>query len=104
MKLFQPFNVTPQMESNQPLSRDVLHEDLQILRHTLAAISDDVRRLSPFSAQAVERAIQDLDMARSELASDGEFPIVAEPTEGITRLPRPSDLQIAHASRRSFHA
>lgn len=60
-------HVTRWMESNHALSRDVLYEDLQILRHTLAAISDDVRQLSGFSAAAVERAIQDLDVAQSEL-------------------------------------
>jgi|GEM_PF-6413851 len=55
------------MESNHPRSREILHEDLQIIRHTLAAISADVRRLSPFSAEAVERAITDIDVARYAL-------------------------------------
>lgn len=81
MKLFQTFNVTPLMESNQPLTRDVLHEDLQILRHTLAAISDDVRRFSRFSADAVERAIQNLDQARDELVGEEEnFPAAEQIT------------------------
>ena len=66
------------MESNEPLSRDVLHEDLQILRHTLAAIADDVRRLSSFSAEAVERAIRDLDLARIALTGHRDQPPAAE--------------------------
>ncbi len=70
MKLFQNPNVTRLMESHHPFSREVLHEDLQILRYTLAAILDDVRTLSPRSADAVERAIQDLDRARRDLNDD----------------------------------
>lgn len=62
------------MESNHPYSREVLHEDLQILRYTLAAILDDVRRLSPRSADAVEKAIQDLDRARYDLENDDRNP------------------------------
>lgn len=62
------------MEPNHALTRDVLYEDLQILRHTLAAISNDVRQLSGFSGAAVERAIQDLDVAQYELLLADEMP------------------------------
>lgn len=61
------------MESNRPLSREILDEDLQILRHTLAAISDDVRRFSPRSAQAVNLALENLTVAHQEFSRSPEI-------------------------------
>ena len=82
------------MESNHPLSREVLHEDLQILRYTLAAISDDVRQHSPFSAEAVERAITDIDVARYAL-DGGDGPA------GKSKMDRPSRAHRNRAKKRT---
>lgn len=43
----------------------VLDEDLQIVRATLAAISDDVSRLSPQAGQAVSVAMEKIEEAHS---------------------------------------
>ena len=56
------------MESKRCLNREILDEDLQIVRCTLAAISDDVRRFSDRSADALERAMANLDVARQEFS------------------------------------
>lgn len=60
------------MEPNSPLTREILDEDLQILRHTLAAISNDVRRYSHRSADALETAVQNLEVAQQEFAQSTE--------------------------------
>jgi hypothetical protein len=44
----------------------VLDEDLQIVRATLASITDDLARLSPPASQAVNEAVEKLDQARAE--------------------------------------
>lgn len=44
----------------------VLDEDLQIVRATLASISDDVHRLSPQAGQAVFEALTKIDEAHAE--------------------------------------
>lgn len=49
-------------------SRQVLDEDLQIVRGTLAAITDDVRHLSPRAADAIRDALQRLDVAQQEIS------------------------------------
>jgi hypothetical protein len=54
--------------SAPPLDHDVLDEDLQIVRATLAAIADDVRRISRPAAEQVQEAIARLDRARREFS------------------------------------
>jgi hypothetical protein len=56
------------MDTQVPLTREILDEDLQIVRHTLVAISSDVRRYSSKSAQAVEEAVKKLEVAHQEFA------------------------------------
>lgn len=56
------------MESTRPLNREILEEDLQIMRFTLAAISDDVRQFSDRSADALENAMEQLAVAHQEFA------------------------------------
>jgi hypothetical protein len=48
------------------LSPQILDEDLQIVRATLASISDDVNRLSPHAGQAVHDALEKIDKAHAE--------------------------------------
>ena len=52
------------MDSDTPPRRQVLDEDLQIIRVTLATISDDIRSFSPEAAAAVQTALNELDHAR----------------------------------------
>ena len=52
------------MDTATPLSRQVLDEDLQIIRVTLATIADDIRLVSPKAAEAVQTALSQLDQAR----------------------------------------
>ncbi|HEU5079025.1 MAG TPA: hypothetical protein VFT72_07415 [Opitutaceae bacterium] len=56
------------MENDQPLARDILDEDLQILRHTLVAIAPDIRRYSGRSADALKEAVEKLELAQREFA------------------------------------
>jgi len=49
-----------------PLPPQVLDEDLQIVRATLASISSDVNRLSPNAGQAVNDALTKIDEAHAE--------------------------------------
>ncbi|WP_158305458.1 hypothetical protein [Opitutus terrae] len=44
----------------------VLDEDLQIVRATLASISDEVHRLSPVAGEAVSDALAKIDEAHEE--------------------------------------
>lgn len=44
----------------------VLDEDLQIVRATLASISDEVNRLSPHAGSAVHAALEKIDEAHEE--------------------------------------
>lgn len=50
------------------LNFQILDEDLQIVRGTLAAIKPEVRRFSGHAADAVEEALTKLDLARREFA------------------------------------
>jgi len=52
------------MDPDSPLKRQVLDEDLQIIRVTLATIADDVRSYSPEAAAAVKTALMELDHAQ----------------------------------------
>lgn len=56
------------MENDQPLTREILNEDLQILRHTLVAIAPDVRRFSGRSADALREAVEKLEIAQREFS------------------------------------
>jgi hypothetical protein len=60
------------MNSNTPLLREILDEDLQIVRGTLAAISDDVRSFSSRAADAIQDALVKLDCAQQEFARTRE--------------------------------
>ncbi len=44
----------------------ILDEDLQIVRATLASISDEVNRLSPHAGEAVHAALEKIDEAHDE--------------------------------------
>jgi hypothetical protein len=54
------------MDAQPSPSPQVLDEDLQIVRATLASISDDVNRLSPHAGQAVSDALIKIDEAHAE--------------------------------------
>jgi hypothetical protein len=57
-----------------PRQRQVLDEDLQIIRVTLATITGDVRRFSAGAADAIQEALAKLDQAQWEFsrAREGE--------------------------------
>jgi hypothetical protein len=56
------------MESSAlPLHRQILHEDLQIIRVTLATITGDIHRYCPEAATAIEGALSHLDRAQEAL-------------------------------------
>ncbi|PTY07376.1 hypothetical protein DB347_08735 [Opitutaceae bacterium EW11] len=50
------------------LSREVLDEDLQIVRVTLATLSPEICRFSKESAEAVRVAVEKIDEAREAFA------------------------------------
>lgn len=54
------------MEIDRPLTREILDEDLQILRHTLVAIAPDIRCYSDASADALGEAVKKLEFAQQE--------------------------------------
>ncbi len=54
------------MDHPTPLNRQVLDEDLQIVQATLAAITEDVRRISDPAAELVQEALDRLNRARRE--------------------------------------
>jgi len=54
--------------STDTLSPQVLDEDLQIVRGTLAAIAGDVRFFSGGAADAILEALEKLDLARKEFS------------------------------------
>lgn len=54
------------MDAPSSLPPQILDEDLQIVRATLATISDDVNRLSPHAGRAVLDALDKIDQAHSE--------------------------------------
>ena len=54
------------MDAQLPLSPQILDEDLQIVRATLATISDDVNRLSPHAGRAVHDALEKIDEAHAQ--------------------------------------
>ena len=60
------------MDPQSPLSPQILDEDLQIVRATLASISDDVNRLSPHAGQAVHDAMEKIDEAHAEFVRNSQ--------------------------------
>jgi hypothetical protein len=56
------------MEHLPPSQRQILDEDLQIIRVTLATIVNDVRHFSARAADAVQEALAKLDAAQEEFA------------------------------------
>jgi hypothetical protein len=56
------------MEHLTPSKREILDEDLQIIRVTLATIVTDVRHFSAHAADAVQEALAKLDTAQQEFA------------------------------------
>lgn len=52
------------MDPDSPLNKEILDEDLQIIRVTLATIADDIRHFSPRAAEAVKTALVHLDEAQ----------------------------------------
>ena len=62
------------MDSLPCPSPQVLDEDLQIVRATLASISEDVNRLSPNAGQAVNDALVKIDEAHAEFVRSASTP------------------------------
>lgn len=60
------------MEQSTPARRQILDEDLQIIRVTLATISADVRHFSAPAADAVQEALEKLDAAQKEFSHVSE--------------------------------
>ena len=54
------------MEPTPSSKRQILDEDLQIIRVTLATITEDVRRISGRAADAIQEALAKLDVAQRE--------------------------------------
>jgi len=54
------------MDAFTPMDPQILDEDLQIVRATLATITGDVHRLSPAAGQALDEARAKLDQAHAE--------------------------------------
>ena len=52
------------MDPTVPPNKEILDEDLQIIRVTLATIADDVRYFSPPAAEAMKAALIHLDEAQ----------------------------------------
>jgi hypothetical protein len=56
------------MEHLTPSERQILDEDLQIIRVTLATITGDVRYFSDRAANAIQEALEKLDLAQQEFS------------------------------------
>lgn len=54
------------MDHRSSLPAYVLDQDLQIVRATLATISEDLNRVSPHAGQAVHDALEKIDEAHAE--------------------------------------
>jgi len=59
------------MEQTGSPERQVLDEDLQIIRVTLATITEDVRHFSNAAARAMQAALKKLDLAQREFSQTG---------------------------------
>ncbi len=60
------------MEHSVPPERQTLDEDLQIIRVTLATITEPVRRFSDGAARAMQEALKKLDRAQREFSHAGD--------------------------------
>lgn len=60
--------LTQTMHRNDSVHRQILDENMQIVRATLAAITEDVRSFSGAAADAVKEAVEKLDHARREFS------------------------------------
>ncbi len=60
------------MQPSAPSQREVLDEDLQIIRVTLATITDEVRAFSGQAADAIQQALERLDFAQQEFSHSGK--------------------------------
>lgn len=60
--------VKARMNPDAPSRREMLDQDLQIVRVTLATISEDVRGFSVPAADAIEEALERLDSAQAAFA------------------------------------
>jgi hypothetical protein len=56
------------MEQTAPSERQILDEDLQIIRATLATITGDIRYFSDRAANAIQEALKKLDAAQEEFS------------------------------------
>lgn len=54
------------MQHSVSSERQILDEDLQIIRVTLATITEDVRQFSDRAANAIQEALEKLDRAQWE--------------------------------------
>lgn len=61
------------MNPDAPSRREMLDQDLQIVRVTLAAISPDVRGYSALAADAIEEALERLDSAQEAFGAGDRF-------------------------------
>ncbi len=52
--------------------QQILDEDLQIIRVTLATITEDVRKFSSRAADAIQEALVKLDFAQHEFSHEGK--------------------------------
>ena len=55
------------MDTPTSLSRQIIDEDLQIVRATLATLSDEVIRISPVAGRACHDAIEKIAEAHGEI-------------------------------------
>jgi hypothetical protein len=60
------------MQPPDPLPRQILEEDLLMVRATLETISNDVRRFSGHAADAIREALEKLELAEREFARASE--------------------------------
>lgn len=72
MKQSRLLSVKPRMNYDTPSRREMLDQDLQIVRVTLATISDDVRGFSGRAADAIQEALKKLDCAQKEFGREPE--------------------------------
>ena len=75
------------MDLPSSISSRILDEDLQIVRATLATISDDVKRLSPHAGEAVTDALRKIDEAHEEFIRASQSDLELEPRAESTRCP-----------------
>lgn len=87
------------MDGTHSLNAQVLDEDLQIVRATLAAISGDVRQLSGIAGQAVEEALVKIDQAQQAFLRQCRDGDGAEPAPAASEPPRPRRIARRYAKR-----